>query len=60
MECLLCKKEDVFTAAAPWFLKYVVEPNDPKGSGDWGITTKLFKKHSGMTPSEYRETLEVK
>ena len=33
------KKEDVFTAAAPWFLKYVVEPNDPKGSGDWGITT---------------------
>lgn len=32
------KKEDVFTAAAPWFLKYVVEPNDPKGSGDWGIT----------------------
>ncbi len=33
------KKEDVFTAAAPWFLKYTVEPNDPKGSGDWAITT---------------------
>lgn len=32
------KQEDVFTAAAPWFLKYVVEPNDPKGSGDWGVT----------------------
>lgn len=32
------KKEDVFTAAAPWFLKYVVEPNDSKGSGDWGVT----------------------
>ncbi len=27
-----------FAAAAPWFLKYVVEPNDPDGSGDWGIT----------------------
>lgn len=32
------KKDHVFAAAAPWFLKYVVEPNDPKGSGDWGIT----------------------
>ncbi|MHB8063386.1 MAG: ABC transporter substrate-binding protein [Ruminiclostridium sp.] len=32
------KKDDVFTAAAPWFLKYVVEPNDPKGTGDWAVT----------------------
>jgi multiple sugar transport system substrate-binding protein len=33
------KKDDVFTAAAPWFLKYVVEPNDKNGSGDWAVTT---------------------
>jgi multiple sugar transport system substrate-binding protein len=31
-------KNYAFSAAAPWFLKYVVEPNDPKGEGDWGIT----------------------
>ncbi len=32
------KKDDVFSAAAPWFLKYIIEPADPKGSGDWGVT----------------------
>ncbi len=32
------KSEDVFAAAAPWFLKYVIEPNDTKGKGDWGVT----------------------
>lgn len=31
-------KNYAFAAAAPWFLKYVVEPNDPDGKGDWGIT----------------------
>jgi multiple sugar transport system substrate-binding protein len=31
-------KNYAFSAAAPWFLKYVVEPNDPDGKGDWGIT----------------------
>lgn len=30
-------KHYAFAASAPWFCKYIVEPNDPEGKGDWGI-----------------------